>query len=466
MRLISTLLEPAGRHDGKPAQLAENAGVAFQGCVVLGMGFVLEPTEAETWLAEDERNREVLFPYLNGEDLNSRPDCSPSRWVIDFNDRCATCARRYLLPYKRVDELVRPERAKNNRKVYRDYWWQFGEKRPAMRRAIADLDEVLVIALVSKTVMPMRVPTGEVFSHKLAVFATDSFADQAVLSSSSHQMWAVKYGSTMRADVNYSPSDVFVTFPRPEPTPELESAGVALDTQRREVMLRRDTGLTKLYNLVNDPEVIGDPDVDLMRQLHVELDEAVSAAYGWSNVELDHGFHTYRQVQRWTISPAARVDFWIVCWRRICGGRRRSRSCRRPLVRRVAGARRLWRRRTREGCSDGRPNDAQPTEAAGVPVGTRAGWHIGDGAGEPGRHLGAGVAGAGGWAGGVVADQSAADVPGGAYRAGEAGGATGSTSRGLEDADALTAIRGDAVRADRAARRPDDVRRRCGRRSG
>ena len=27
-----------------------------------------------------------LFPYLNGEDLNSRPDQSPSRWVINFFD--------------------------------------------------------------------------------------------------------------------------------------------------------------------------------------------------------------------------------------------------------------------------------------------------------------------------------------------------------------------------------------------
>ena len=27
-----------------------------------------------------------LFPYLNGEDLNTRPDQSPSRWVINFFD--------------------------------------------------------------------------------------------------------------------------------------------------------------------------------------------------------------------------------------------------------------------------------------------------------------------------------------------------------------------------------------------
>jgi hypothetical protein len=45
-----------------------------------------------------------------------------------------------------------------------------------------------------------------------------------------------------------------------------------------------------------------------MRSIHVELDEAVMDAYGWTNLELDHGFHSYRQMQRWTISPAARVE--------------------------------------------------------------------------------------------------------------------------------------------------------------
>ena len=45
-----------------------------------------------------------------------------------------------------------------------------------------------------------------------------------------------------------------------------------------------------------------------MRAIHVELDEAVMDAYGWSDMSLDHGFHTYRQMQRWTVSPAARVE--------------------------------------------------------------------------------------------------------------------------------------------------------------
>ncbi|MEV5210986.1 DNA methyltransferase [Micromonospora sp. NPDC053740] len=307
---ISTLLEPAGQVDGIPAKLTENENIAFQGCIVLGMGFVLKPEEAQAWITENERNGEVLFPYLNGEDLNSRPDCSASRWAVDFNDRTLEASRQYGTAFSRIEQVVKPERLKVNRKVLRDRWWQYADKRPALRRAIARLDEVLVIALVSKSVMPARVPTGQVFSHKLGVFATDSFAAQAVLSSSVHWSWAVKYTSTLESRVNYSPSDVFETFPRPEPTARLDEVGRMLDLERREIMLRRRLGLTKLYNLVNDPGIADgdDPDVARLRRIHVELDEAVMAAYGWSDVPLEHGFHTYRQMTRWTVSPAARVE--------------------------------------------------------------------------------------------------------------------------------------------------------------
>ena len=307
---ISTLLEPEGRITGQSERLAENTDIAFIGCYVLGTGFILEPEEAQKWIAEDPRNAEVLFPYLNGDDLNSHPDCSASRWVVDFNTRPEEESRTYRLPYKRVLERVRPERAKNKRKPRRDYWWRYAENSPAMRKAIAGLNEVLVIALVSKTVIPARVPTGQVFSHALGVFATDSHAQQALLSSSVHQYWAITYGSGMRSDPRYTPSDVFETFPRPEPTSALEIIGRTLDTERREIMLRRDLGLTKLYNLVNDPglEAGTDPDVDRMRAIHVELDAAVAAAYGWDDLDLTHGFHTYRKMTRWTVPPATRVE--------------------------------------------------------------------------------------------------------------------------------------------------------------
>ena len=179
-----------------------------------------------------------------------------------------------------------------------------------MRTSIAGLSEVLVIALVSKTVMPVRVPTGQVFSHALGVFATDSYSDQAVLSSSLHQLWAITYGSTLETRIRYTPSDVYETFPRPHGTSRLEWAGQRLDEARREIMLQRDLGLTKLYNLVNDSGVTDRSDVDIarIREMHVAVDIAAMEAYGWNDIRLQHGFHTYRQMERWTISPVARIE--------------------------------------------------------------------------------------------------------------------------------------------------------------
>ena len=61
------------------------------------MGFIMDPGMAHDWIRQDEKNAQVLFPYLNGEDLNSRPDRSASRWVIDFNDRTEAEASEYTV---------------------------------------------------------------------------------------------------------------------------------------------------------------------------------------------------------------------------------------------------------------------------------------------------------------------------------------------------------------------------------
>ncbi|WP_292815358.1 hypothetical protein [Microbacterium sp.] len=122
VRRVSTLLEAQGRAEGKPVRLAENSGLAFQGCIVLGMGFVVESGEAQEWIAADARNAEVLFPYLNGEDLNQRPDGSGSRWVIDFGGRSQEESAEFSLPYRRLSEQVRPERARKPKAVREAPW--------------------------------------------------------------------------------------------------------------------------------------------------------------------------------------------------------------------------------------------------------------------------------------------------------------------------------------------------------
>ncbi len=45
-----------------------------------------------------------------------------------------------------------------------------------------------------------------------------------------------------------------------------------------------------------------------MREMHVELDRAVLDAYGWQDIDPDHGLHTFRKMQRWTVGPSARIE--------------------------------------------------------------------------------------------------------------------------------------------------------------
>lgn len=308
--VIAPSLEPEARVSGNPHRLEKSAGISFIGSYVLGLGFTMEPAEARALIAKDPRHTDVLFPYLNGQDLNSRPDCSGSRWVVNFHDWPEDRAKRYRDCYDQVRLLVKPERDRNNRKVYRDYWWQYAEKRPAMLDAMGDLERLVVITLVSRTVMPVMVPTGQVFAHKLGVFVTDDGAMLSLLSSAPHFWWAMSRSSTMKADLNYSPSDVFETLPLPELTGEMRELGEGLDGFRREAMLARQSGLTKTYNLVFDPGC-NDADIAELREIHRLIDEATFRAYGWVDMidrGLDHGFHPAGKYTRYTIGPWAQRE--------------------------------------------------------------------------------------------------------------------------------------------------------------
>ncbi|MDX3098049.1 hypothetical protein PV417_26485 [Streptomyces sp. ME19-03-3] len=310
VRGITPSLDPMSRVDGKPHRLAANRGKSFDGCKPLGKGFVIHPEEAHTLIESDTKNAEIVVPYVNGEDLNSRPDCSASRYVINFGELTEEEARKYPLCWDHVERFVKPERIKKDPKKYPRMvyeWWKFWNARPGLQKAITGLDRVLTIALVSKTATPVWQTTGRVFSHMIGVFATDRSADLALLSSSQHFGWVVTKGATLETRILYTRSDVYDTFPQPSLTARMDLAGQELESYRRPLMRDRQLGLTKLYNQLHDPKTV-DPEIEQLRQIHVEIDEAVNEAYGWTDLDLNHGFHQTRQGTRFTIAPEVQVE--------------------------------------------------------------------------------------------------------------------------------------------------------------
>ena len=309
VRRIGPDLRVASRVTGSPHRLRASQNMAFQGSVVLGMGFVLTHSEADEMVAADPKNAEVIFPYLNGRDLNDSPDQRASRRIINFFDWTEEHAQRYALPFRHVAQRVRPERATKDAKKYPkmvNEWWRYWNERPGLYAALAGLDQAIAITNVSNVVQPTLVPTEQVFSHSLTVFASESEAFFGVLASAVHGEWVRRHAGGLRTDVRYA-VDVFESFPLPQNVESLALAGSAVAEARRKVQMGRSIGLTATYNLVNDSATVDDL-VGNLRKAHMALDLAVLIAYGWSDLEPDHGFYETEQGERFTMNPAVTFE--------------------------------------------------------------------------------------------------------------------------------------------------------------
>lgn len=313
--VISAFL--SDQNESSPKALKANAGKSFQGSIVLGMGFVLSEAEAANLIAMDSKYQSVIFKYLNGKDLTTSPSQEPSRWVISFWDMDENEAENYAEAYSIVESLVKPERqrTKNDgtfvlRSPLPTRWWHFADKRPALYHAIgrghhfkkhpaswAPFEaptKILAVTLSSKYALPQFVANDYIMDQKVVVINFSQYRYLSLLSSSIHNAWVFRNGSTLGISQNYTPTDCFETFPFPMlDTIEnngLDDLGVKLEYARKKIMEQKEIGLTEVYNLLHNPEV-NDEDVCYLRSIHVDIDMYVSGNYGWSDVLLRHGFY-------------------------------------------------------------------------------------------------------------------------------------------------------------------------------
>ena len=298
--VITAFLFHEGGHED-PLPLRANAGMSFIGSYVLGMGFTFDDANTEaTPIAEIERlisknpkNRERIFPYLGGEEVNDSPTHAHHRYVIDFRDMGDDEVRRSWPDLMRIVEYkVKPQRMRVNRDVLRERWWQHADKRPALYSTIRGMDRVLACSLHQSHWCTAFLPSRVVFSHALGVFALRTFAALAALQSHPHEVWARFFGSTLGDGLRYTSTDCFETFPFPrnfDTDARLEVAGKAYYEFRAALMVRNDEGLTKTYNRFHDPDETS-PDIKKLRELHAAMDRAVLDAYGWTDLQPTHEF--------------------------------------------------------------------------------------------------------------------------------------------------------------------------------
>ncbi|MEB3203013.1 MAG: type IIL restriction-modification enzyme MmeI, partial [Synechococcus sp.] len=318
---ITAFLFANGGHDD-PKQLAANAGKSFQGSIVLGMGFTFDdsgPADDDTpgipspiatmerLIAENPKNTEVIFPYIGGEEVNNSPTHAHHRYVVNFGERSEEeCRREWPELMEIVERKVKPERdqLKDNADGRRrkQFWWQFGRATPALEAAAGRCKRVLALSRVRATGFAYLAPKI-VISEQTIVFPLESYCHFSSLQSQLHQPWSYAFSGSALDLIRYSPSDCFETFPFPaalldsnanDPAQEstrqsLEAIGERYHQFRAELMVSNSEGLTRTYNRFHDPSETSSGLLEL-RRLHAEMDQAVLAAYRWSDVPTAYGF--------------------------------------------------------------------------------------------------------------------------------------------------------------------------------
>jgi hypothetical protein len=319
-----------------PKKLSENARRIYQGSILLGEGFKIDAGVATAWIDADERYRDIVYPFLGGNEINSSPTASPQCWVINFWNWPQEKAAAFADAFNIVERTVRPRRRKNKRPARRDRWWIYGETATSLYRAIGygqhliggreknrapALSRVLAISTgITKYPAFTFLPPRQVFSNKLCVLADDRYAIFAVLSSDFHAIWAWLQKTSMGGDLHslvYAHGNIFETFPFPdgmmaEGDVDLERLGQEFFERRQSYMEELGVGLTGIYNAFHDQTRNDTRLVDLRRR-QIEINRSVLARYGWGDIQTEEAFHQVGYLPsdnnlRFTVSEPARLE--------------------------------------------------------------------------------------------------------------------------------------------------------------
>lgn len=296
-----------GRSDGTPVAMPRNKGLGFVGSKIWGSGFLFEASPSESSstiddmdriIASDPRCRDVIYSYMGGEELNTSPTQSASRYVIDFGEMSEADARAWPALFAIVEEKVKPIRLVNKQRNYRENWWQHVTRVPEASEFLRKHERLIALAQTSSNFAVAFLGQGTVYANSLFLALIDTNSAYSAMQCRVSEVWARLVGSTLEDRLRYT-SDCFDTFPFPPGVLEaargdtvaqampavqrLEDIGQRYYEFRAKLMVEHDEGLTATYNRFHDPEEHDAPIVRL-RALHAEMDRAVLDAYGWTDI--------------------------------------------------------------------------------------------------------------------------------------------------------------------------------------
>ncbi|MEP6489317.1 N-6 DNA methylase [Microcoleus vaginatus GB2-A3] len=264
-------------------------------------GFLLTTEDVKKIIARDPKSMEVIFPYLNGEELVSNYASIPERFVIDLHPRDIFQSRSFSEIIKRLEGKVLPARQKaaedeekrnaevlavnpstkvnKHHRNFLNKWWLLAYPRQEMLNKINNLSRYIVCSRVTKRQIFEFISSDIRPNDKLQVFILADDYSFGIINSSIHWEWFKAKSTTLTARFNYNAESIWETFPFPQsPTltqaKKVAAAAVKLRQLRRKVMTENQWSLRELYRTLDLP---GD---NPLRKAQAELDATVREAYG------------------------------------------------------------------------------------------------------------------------------------------------------------------------------------------
>ncbi|MCI1008256.1 class I SAM-dependent DNA methyltransferase [Pseudomonas oryzihabitans] len=278
-------------------RLLSNRGLSGQGIKLVGDGFYIISTDKITGqnpVTKMPIARNIIGPkdVLNG---------TPGRLAIDFFGLTDSEAKAVSpIAYQKLLTEVKPLRDQNPRKSIREQWWKFAWDRPVIRNGLKGLGRYIATLETTKHRTFTFIPADSLWDGSLFGIALEDAFLLGILSSRVHTLWALTAGADLGPTPRYNNTICFEPFPFPGTTSEeqkpIKALAERLDNHRKNQQVQHpELTLTGMYNVLEKLRA-GEPLnakektiheqglVSLLRELHDELDRAVFAAYGWSDL--------------------------------------------------------------------------------------------------------------------------------------------------------------------------------------
>ncbi|WP_293752623.1 DNA methyltransferase [Limnohabitans sp. Rim8] len=307
---IDSLL--TGSRNSLPKILHENDRICFIGVHLGGTdGFIVSEIQAQEWIKNNIKNKNILFPFIRGEDIGANNLQAAPSWIISFGEMNHSEAEQYTEPFNYLKNVVFPERQKKNKEKYPrmvNEWWKFWHSRNELYKDKTTESNWLVKTRVSSYHGIRFVPSNWIHTDGVVIFKKSLWSDFSILQSSIHEAWTARFSSTLGSAPRYIPTDCFETFPLPVGSlMSMNDIGKVFHAGRQEFLDEFQSGLTNFYRKFHNSNDFDKRLVEL-RNLQSQMDFSVMDAYGWGDIILGHNFYDTKHGVRYTISEDARRE--------------------------------------------------------------------------------------------------------------------------------------------------------------